>query len=75
MAEVRLEHANVSVSDVVRTAQMLGDVFGWRIRWQGPVMEGAGTTIHVGGAESYVALYQQDGVKRSGEASYGTGGG
>ena len=74
MAEVRLEHANVSVSDPERTAKMLRDVFGWHIRWQGDAMD-VGRTFHVGGADSYLALYQQQGAVPSQEDSYGTVGG
>jgi glyoxylase I family protein len=56
MAQAFIEHVNVSVSDVERTAQMLMDLFGWRIRWRGEAAMG-GHTIHVGTDESYVAVY------------------
>lgn len=58
MAQVRLEHVNVTVSDPARTAQMLVDLFGWKIRWQGPAMAG-GFTIHVGSDTDYLAVYAQ----------------
>lgn len=74
MGEVRLEHANVSVSDPARTAKMLGDIFGWKIRWQGDLISG-GHTIHVGGEGSYLALYHQAGSDVSKEDSYTTVGG
>ena len=61
MAAGILEHANLSVSDPERTAQMLADVFGWHIRWRGDVLGGAGHTIHVGSEDSYLALYRQGG--------------
>jgi len=53
----RLEHVNITVSDPKRTAAMLAQVFGWRTRWEGKVLAGAGYTVHVGGDDSYVALY------------------
>jgi glyoxylase I family protein len=56
MAQPFIEHVNVSVSDVDRTAQMLMDLFGWRIRWRGEAAMG-GHTIHVGTNTSYVAVY------------------
>jgi catechol 2,3-dioxygenase-like lactoylglutathione lyase family enzyme len=56
MATSSLEHANVTVSDPVATARWLCEVFGWRKRWQGVAIHG-GTTVHVGGADSYLALY------------------
>ncbi len=51
-----LEHANFTVSDPNATATLLCDLFGWRIRWQGAAIN-AGHTIHVGGDDSYLALY------------------
>lgn len=74
MSEVILEHANVSVSDPERTARMLQDVFGWGIRWEGPSKDG-GRTIHVGGRDSYIAVYRQAASKVSTEDSYSTIGG
>lgn len=53
----RLEHVNMTVKDPRATAQMLQDLFGWHIRWEGGAMNGAGYTVHVGGAEDYLALY------------------
>ena len=32
---IRLEHANITVSDPEKTAAWMQTVFGWRIRWQG----------------------------------------
>lgn len=56
MGEVTLEHANVTVSDIDQTARLFERLFGWRIRWKGEAKNG-GTSIHVGGDTSYVALY------------------
>lgn len=69
-----LEHANVTVSDPAATAAWLGDVFGWQIRWQGGAIHG-GTSYHVGGADSYVALYTPVKALEDGSVSYETRGG
>lgn len=54
----RVEHANITVSDAQRAAVMLNRLFDWSIRWEGPAIAG-GYTVHVGSAESYIALYQR----------------
>jgi catechol 2,3-dioxygenase-like lactoylglutathione lyase family enzyme len=51
-----LEHVNITVSNPARTAQMLCDVFGWKVRWTGPAKSG-GTTFHVGDDNAYLAVY------------------
>lgn len=51
-----LEHVNITVSDVAATARLLMDLFGWSVRWEGPSQMG-GHTIHVGTAQSYLAIY------------------
>lgn len=57
MSQGRLEHINLTVTDRHRTVQMLIDIFGWDIRWQGKSAFG-GDTIHVGTSEeSYLAIY------------------
>lgn len=56
MTESRVEHVNLSVSDPARTAALMGNLFGWRVRWEGPAMAG-GRTIHVGSDDHYLALY------------------
>ena len=56
MAASRIEHVNVTVSDPDRAAALMERIFGWRVRWQGPSMNG-GRTIHVGSDDHYVALY------------------
>ena len=52
----RLEHANITVPDPRATAAILGRVFGWSVRWEGPAM-GDGFTVHVGHEGGYLALY------------------
>jgi catechol 2,3-dioxygenase-like lactoylglutathione lyase family enzyme len=58
----KLEHANITVSDPQRSADLLHDLFGWHIRWQGPAMAD-GHTIHVGTDDQYIALYTNPDVK------------
>ena len=56
MTQARLEHANITVSDPKATAKWLGEVFGWKIRWEGPGMQ-TGYTVHIGTDDSYIALF------------------
>jgi len=56
MAEARIEHINLTVSDPDITAKMLVELFDWRIRWSGEAIHG-GYSVHVGGLDTYVALY------------------
>ncbi|MFQ6552398.1 VOC family protein [Aestuariibius insulae] len=69
-----LEHVNVTVVDPAQTAEMLCDLFGWKIRWQGDAMMG-GHTKHVGDEESYLAIYSPGDPSNAEELSYGTRGG
>ncbi|THD81960.1 MAG: VOC family protein [Phenylobacterium sp.] len=56
LAAPRLEHVNVTVSDPARAAQLMGELFGWQVRWQGPALAG-GHAVHVGSQAQYLALY------------------
>ncbi|MEM7220678.1 MAG: VOC family protein [Pseudomonadota bacterium] len=56
MSEVSIEHVNVTVADPKATAGMLCRLFDWQVRWHGPSQLG-GYTYHVGGEQSYVAVY------------------
>ena len=67
----RLEHVNVTVSDPDRTAKLLCDLFDWHLRWSGPAMQ-TGRTIHVGGDDSYVALFTHGGDQAAAPDSYHT---
>jgi Glyoxalase/Bleomycin resistance protein/Dioxygenase superfamily len=51
-----LEHVNVTTTSARDTAQLMAEVFGWRIGWEGPAKLG-GYSIHVGTGGTYVALY------------------
>lgn len=59
MTYSRLEHVNLTVSDPQATASLLEQIFGWHTRWQGEAIHD-GFTVHVGGEESYVALYTRE---------------
>lgn len=56
MAQGFVEHVNLTVSDIERSAALFERLLGWRRRWRGPALNG-GETIHVGNADSYLALY------------------
>lgn len=71
---MKLEHINVSVEDPIEFAGLLGRLFGWHIRWQGPALND-GLTVHVGDDDSYLALYRQKGALIEGDSSYRTRGG
>ncbi|MBF6603020.1 MAG: VOC family protein [Sphingorhabdus sp.] len=58
----KLEHVNMTVSNPQRSADLMRDLFGWHIRWEGPSMLG-GHTIHVGSENQYIALYTNEDVK------------
>lgn len=58
MANAVLEHVNITVSDPEATAKRLCDLFGWKVRWHGPAING-GTTFHVGSPDSYLAVFSQ----------------
>ncbi len=62
MTKAILEHVNLTVSDPQRSADLMRDLFGWHIRWEGPSMLG-GHTIHVGSDDQYLALYTNENVK------------
>jgi catechol 2,3-dioxygenase-like lactoylglutathione lyase family enzyme len=51
-----MEHVNLTVSDIERSAEFFSKLLGWRQRWRGPALNG-GETIHVGDERSYLALY------------------
>lgn len=73
MKTATLEHVNVTVSDPQKTADMLHDLFGWKVRWTGPAKDG-GVTFHVGNDDNYIAIYSKGGHAAPGD-SYETPGG
>jgi glyoxylase I family protein len=60
MTQAIIEHVNITVGNPERTADMLKQLFGWHIRWQGPSALG-GRTIHVGNDRDYLAVYTREG--------------
>lgn len=65
MALGRIEHANLTVTDPERSAQLLQKMLGWEERWRGESQMG-GDTIHVGepgNGATYIALYTNDDVR------------
>lgn len=70
---IRLEHANVTVSDPEATAAWLETVFGWTVRWSGPAMQ-TGRTVHVGTPEGYIALFCPGETETTDVVSYRTAG-
>jgi catechol 2,3-dioxygenase-like lactoylglutathione lyase family enzyme len=73
MARTYLEHVNVTVTDPKATAELYCRLFGWEIRWSGPAIHD-GETYHVGGKDSYVAVYSLGGADARGN-TYATPGG
>lgn len=71
VSEVVLEHANITVSSIEKTAKWMADVFGWSQRWAGPSIHN-GRSAHIGGAESYIAIYQPAGDIADPQNSYAT---
>lgn len=71
----RLEHVNYTVRDARKTAAWLSDLFGWHIRWEGPGLNGAGYSIHVGTRDQYVAIYQPQEASQNPRNNYTTSGG
>lgn len=69
-----LEHVNITVSDPEATAGWLGDVFGWRLRWEGASIHG-GRSMHVGTESAYVALYTPPQVTEPAHSNYHQRGG
>jgi len=69
-----LEHTNLTVRDPKATADILCDLFGWHIRWQG-ASKGDGFSVHVGTDDSYLALYAPATAPTNGPSSYDTVGG
>ena len=56
MSQGRIEHVNLTVSDIERSAAFFAALLGWKQRWRGAATSG-GETIHVGEDTTYLALY------------------
>ncbi|MEM6267385.1 MAG: VOC family protein [Pseudomonadota bacterium] len=55
----QIEHANFTVTEPERSADLFKRLLGWHERWRGESQMG-GTTIHVGDANTYLALYTNE---------------
>lgn len=62
MPKGQIEHANLTVTDPDRSAELFKQLCGWHERWRGPSMLG-GRTIHVGSDATYLALYTSEKAK------------
>ncbi|MCK0128777.1 VOC family protein [Erythrobacter sp. F6033] len=65
MPKGTLEHANISVTQPERSAELFKQMLGWEERWRGPSQK-YGWSLHVGDPENgqtYLALYTGDHVK------------
>ena len=74
MTAARLEHVNVTVSDLDRTTEMLATLFGWHTRWRGAAING-GETAHVGREDEYLAIFQPKASSAPTDDNYTTTGG
>lgn len=54
---MHLEHVNVTVADVERSAAFYADLLDLHIRWKGESADGK-PVIHVGDSRSYLALFE-----------------
>ena len=64
----RIEHVNLTVSDIDRSAGFFTKLLGWQQRWRGEAANG-GETIHLGEpdlGQTYLAIYT-DGKDHAGQ--------
>jgi catechol 2,3-dioxygenase-like lactoylglutathione lyase family enzyme len=54
---MRLEHVNLTVTDLDRSIAFYCDLLGLEVRWKGPI-DGERLGAHVGDEQSYLALFQ-----------------
>ncbi|MGB0853424.1 MAG: VOC family protein [Pikeienuella sp.] len=69
-----LEHANITVTDTQVTAAWMKAVFGWHVRWEGASIHD-GYSLHIGGENSYLALYSPPSAVSDPGNTYTTRGG
>ncbi|MFK7753889.1 MAG: VOC family protein [Sedimentitalea sp.] len=69
-----LEHTNITVTDPDVTAEWMCRLFDWHVRWSGDAIH-KGRTVHVGTAESYLALYTPGKPDQATDDNYTTVGG
>lgn len=71
MNQAFLEHTNLTVSNADQTAQLFCELFDWTVRWSGAALDD-GYTVHVGGKNSYLAIYDHQDAKRAKGNDYKT---
>ena len=54
---MRLEHVNLTVSDVDRSVAFYSDLLDFHVRWKGELSSGA-PAAHVGNDDTYLALFE-----------------
>lgn len=69
MIQAYLEHTNLTVRNPDKTAELLCQLFGWKVRWSGPALD-EGYTVHVGNNNSYLALYAPRNLNQRPNASH-----
>jgi catechol 2,3-dioxygenase-like lactoylglutathione lyase family enzyme len=76
MGQSVLEHANITVSDVAKTSEMLCEIFDWQVRWKGEAGASihGGLSWHIGARDSYLAVYSQGGDQDAGDSYMMPGG-
>lgn len=52
-----LEHVNLTVSDLDRSVDFYGHLFGFEVRWRGSTSDGK-PAAHVGNGQHYLALFE-----------------
>jgi len=75
MALGRIEHANLTVTNPERSAELFKHMLGWEERWRGKSQFGGGT-IHVGepaNGATYIALYTNEEVQADHGRRYSKG--
>lgn len=75
MALGRIEHANLTVTNPERSADLFKKLLGWEERWRGKSQNG-GDTVHVGepaNGATYIALYTNDNVRADRGRRYSKG--
>lgn len=71
----KIEHANLTVTNPERSAELFKQMLGWEERWRGKSMLG-GDTIHVGepgNGATYMALYTNEDVRADTARRYAKG--
>ncbi|WP_108791555.1 VOC family protein [Erythrobacter sp. Alg231-14] len=70
-----IEHANLTVTNPERSAELLKRMLGWEERWRGQSALG-GDTVHIGlpgNGAAYIALYTNDDVRADKGRRYAKG--